>query len=66
MTLFHKVNRSGKAKVLSSEERALIKKELPEKYSLISEILYWSAGRISEVLSIPRSEPGPQHGDGHP
>ena len=52
MTLFHKVNRSGKAKVLSSEERALIKKELPEKYSLISEILYWSAGRISEVLSI--------------
>ena len=52
MTLFHKVNRSGKAKVLSSEERALIKKALPEKYSLISEILYWSAGRISEVLSI--------------
>lgn len=52
MTLFHKVNRSGKAKVLSSAERALIKKELPEKYSLISEILYWSAGRISEVLSI--------------
>ena len=52
MTLFHKVNRSGKAKVLSSDERALIKKELPEKYSLISEILYWSAGRISEVLSI--------------
>ena len=52
MTLFHKVNRSGKAKVLSSEDRALIKKALPEKYSLISEILYWSAGRISEVLSI--------------
>jgi len=52
MTIFHKVNRSGKAKVLSSEERALIKKALPEKYSLISEILYWSAGRISEVLSI--------------
>ena len=52
MSVFHKVNRSGKAKVLSSEERALIKKALPEKYSLISEILYWSAGRISEVLSI--------------
>ena len=52
MTLFHKVNRSGKAKVLSNDERDLIQSKLPEKYRLISEILYWSAGRISEVLSI--------------
>ncbi|QNI81672.1 phage integrase [Synechococcus sp. RS9907] len=52
MTLFHKVNRSGKAKVLSKNERDLIHSQLPEKYRLISEVLYWSAGRISEVLSI--------------
>ena len=52
MTLFHKVNRSGKAKVLSKNERDLIHSQLPEKYQLISEVLYWSAGRISEVLSI--------------
>lgn len=52
MTLFHKVNRSGKAKVLSQIERDLIHSQLPEKYRLISEVLYWSAGRITEVLSI--------------
>ena len=52
MTVCHKVNRSGKAKVLSPDEQDLIKSHLPEKYRLIAEILYWSAGRISEVLSI--------------
>ena len=52
MTVFHKVNRSGKAKVLSQDERDVIKSHLPEKYRLIAEILYWSAGRIGEVLSI--------------
>ena len=52
MSVFHKVNRSGKSKVLSPEERSLIQSRLPEKYRLISEVLYWSAGRIQEVLSI--------------
>ena len=52
MTVFHKINRSGKAKVLSQDERDVIKSHLPEKYRLIAEILYWSAGRIGEVLSI--------------
>ena len=52
MSVFHKVNRSGKSKVLSPEERFLILSRLPEKYRLISEVLYWSAGRIQEVLSI--------------
>lgn len=52
MTVFHKVNRSGKSKVLSVEERTLIQTHLPEKYRLITEVLYWSAGRIGEVLSI--------------
>ena len=52
MSVFHKVNRSGKSKVLSPEERSLIQSCLPEKYRLISEVLYWSAGRIQEVLSI--------------
>ena len=52
MSVFHKVNRPGKSKVLSSDERSLIKSRLPEKYRLVSEVLYWSAGRIQEVLSI--------------
>ena len=52
MTLFFKVNRSGKAKVLSPEERDLIQKQLPQKYRLVADLLYCSAGRVSEVLSI--------------
>ena len=52
MTVFHKVNRSGKSKVLSKEERDLIQRHLPEKYRLIASVLYWSAGRVTEVLSI--------------
>ncbi len=52
MTVFHKVNRSGKSKVLSKQERDLIQTHLPEKYRLIAEVLYWSAGRITEVLNI--------------
>ena len=52
LSVFHKVNRAGKSKVLSPEERSLIQSRLPEKYRLISEVLYWSAGRIQEVLCI--------------
>ena len=52
MTISFKVNRSGKSKVLTQEERDLIQTHLPEKYRLISEVLYWSAGRIREVLNI--------------
>ena len=52
MTISFKVNRSGKSKVLTQEERDLLQTHLPEKYRLISEVLYWSAGRIREVLNI--------------
>ena len=52
MTVFHKVNRSGKSKVLTTKERDLIWSNLPTKYRLISEVLYWSAGRVTEVLNI--------------
>ena len=52
MTISFKVNRSGKSKVLSPDEISLIQSRLPEKYRLISEVLYWSAGRIREVLNI--------------
>ena len=52
MAVFHEVNRSGKSKILSMEERTFIQTDLPEKYRLITEVLYWSAGRIGEVLSI--------------
>ena len=62
MSVFHKVNLSGKSKVLSPEERSLIQSHLPEKYRLISEVLYWSAGRIKEVLSIRVRNLGPERG----
>ena len=62
MTVSHKVNRSGKAKVLSKAERDLIQQHLPEKYRLISECLFWSAGRIREVLSIRVRNLVPQQG----
>ena len=52
MTVFHKVNRSGKTKDLSQGERDVIKSHLPEEYRFITEILYWSTGRIGEVQSI--------------
>ena len=39
LSVFHKVNRAGKSKVLSPEERSLIQSRLPEKYRLISEVL---------------------------
>ena len=53
-----------KQKVLSQDERDVIKSHLPEKYRLIAEILYWSAGRIGEVLSIRVRNLVPATGNG--
>ena len=46
LSVFHKVNRAGKSKVLSPEERSLIQSRIPKKQRLISEVLDWTAGRI--------------------
>ena len=47
-----KTNRSGKSALLSKQQLEILVASLPEKYSLLAELLYFSAGRVSEVTSI--------------
>jgi integrase/recombinase XerD len=47
-----KTNRSGKSAVLNKRQLEMVFASLPEKYSLLAEILYYSAGRVSEVTNL--------------
>ena len=47
-----KTNRSGKSAVLNKRQMEMVFASLPEKYSLLAEILYYSAGRVSEVTNL--------------
>ena len=47
-----KTNRSGKSSLLSKDQLEMLVATLPEKYSLLAELLYFSAGRVSEVTNI--------------
>ena len=47
-----KSNRSGKAACLSKNELEQFLSNLPEKYSLLAETMYFSAGRVGEISSI--------------
>ena len=47
-----KSNRSGKAAILSSKQLQQLNEYLPEKYSLLAEVLLWSAGRVYETSTI--------------
>jgi len=47
-----KTNRSGKSAVLNRKQLEIIFASMPEKYSLLAEILYYSAGRVSEVTNL--------------
>ena len=47
-----KTNRSGKSALLSKQQLEILVASLPEKYSLLAELLYFSAGRVSDVNSI--------------
>ena len=47
-----KSNRSGKAAILSQEQLSKLSNILPEKYSLLSEVMLWGCGRVSECASI--------------
>lgn len=47
-----KTNRSGKSALLSKDQLEILVASLPEKYSLLAELLYFSAGRVSEVTNI--------------
>jgi len=47
-----KTNRSGKSAVLNKRQLEMVFASLPEKYSLLAEILYFSAGRVSEATNL--------------
>ena len=47
-----KTNRSGKSALLSKQQLEILVASLPEKYSLLADLLYFSAGRVSEVTNI--------------
>ena len=47
-----KSNRSGKSAVITKEQLQLVSKGLPEKYSLLAEMLYFSAGRLREITTL--------------
>ena len=47
-----KTNRSGKSSCLTENQIESFCSNLPEKYSLLSELLYFSAGRVQEITTI--------------
>lgn len=47
-----KTNRSGKAAVLTNKEMELFGANLPQKYSLLADLLYLTAGRVQEITSL--------------
>lgn len=47
-----KVQGNGKSITISKEQRLELKKHLPEKYAILFDICYYTAGRISEIISI--------------
>ena len=47
-----KSNRSGKSSILSHQQLKALYDYLPEKYSLLAEVMLWGAGRVNECSSI--------------
>ena len=47
-----KTNRCGKSALLNKQQLELLTANLPEKYSLLAELLYFTAGRVSEITSL--------------
>ena len=47
-----KSNRSGKAATLSNTQLESLFNYLPEKYSLLAEVMLWGCGRVLETASI--------------
>ena len=47
-----KSNRNGKSAVLTYKQLQQLNDYLPEKYSLLSEVMLWCAGRVNECSSI--------------
>jgi len=47
-----KSNRSGQSATINQSQLELFCSNLPEKYSLLAELMYFSAGRVSEIRTI--------------
>ena len=47
-----KTNRSGKSTCLSKQVVETIASNLPLKYGLLAELMYYSAGRVKEITTI--------------
>ena len=47
-----KTNRSGKSATLTKHQVEIFCSNLPQKYSLLAELLYYSAGRVKEITTI--------------
>lgn len=47
-----KSNRSGKAATLTDTQLRQLNEYLPEKYSLLSEVMLWGCGRVKECSTI--------------
>jgi integrase/recombinase XerD len=47
-----KTNRSGKSSLLTQKQLEFFFGQLPEKYSLLSQVMYFTAGRVKEITSI--------------
>lgn len=47
-----KSNRSGQSATLTQSQLELFCSNLPQKYSLLAELMYFSAGRVSEIRTI--------------
>ena len=47
-----KTNRSGKSACLTRGQVERFCASLPEKYSLLAELMYFSAGRVQEITTI--------------
>jgi len=47
-----KSNRSGQSATLTQSQLEMFCSNLPQKYSLLAELMYFSAGRVSEIRTI--------------
>lgn len=47
-----KTNRSGKASLLTKPQLEMFLANLPVKYSLLAELMYFTAGRVNEITTL--------------
>tara|TARA_R100000027_G_scaffold67417_2_gene66032 strand:+ start:210 stop:809 length:600 start_codon:yes stop_codon:yes gene_type:complete len=47
-----KTNRSGKSALLTDEQLERVLGQLPEKYSVLAEVMFFSAGRVQEITTL--------------